>query len=158
MVGSALAVAPSQARPIVRTAVAAAPAQARQIAQAAGISGDEIVTQQGLAKIIKNELSRGRDLPSIIRDLLGKGERLCDIMEAAMVAGAGDMVQIANAAMAVGAKLADCQECLAKMGYEKPETYAYDSRPQVPQALPASAGTPSALGGGGGGRVASPSR
>ena len=111
--------------------------------------------------IIKNELSRGRDLPSIIKDLLGKGELLCHIMEAAVVAGAGDMVTIANAAMAVGARLADCRECLGKMGYEKPETYAYDPRPQLPGTLPSTAEASTVLGGGGsgsGGGVASPSR
>jgi hypothetical protein len=108
-----------------------------------------------LAKKIKDAVAKGQSLPQVIGDLMKQGVMLCDIMTAAVAAGVGDNVTVANAAMAAGADLKEVRAALACMGYAKADTYTYTPpAPPVPTfAMP----TPTALGGGQG-AGASPSR
>ena len=109
-----------------------------------------------LAKNIKDALAKGEDLSAVMKNLIDGGEKVAEIMAAASAAGIKDKGEIANAAMAAGANLAEVRAALATMGYVGAQAYTYT--PPAPPPMPGTQGPSFSAGGGGGGRVSSPSQ
>jgi hypothetical protein len=128
----------------------------------AGLTIEAIVTQAldagaEYCPVIKAARAQRLDLSRVFKALLERkclppeiACASCDLMKCAVLAGY-DMVEVANALMAAGAKLMEVRACLGGLGFAAADTYAY-SGPGTPVD---SWGGPNFPGGGGG--AASPS-